>query len=59
MSVADASAAEGDNVVFTVTLSEKAYEAVTLDYATSIGDDDTAKQTDFDGDQWDADYCCG
>ena len=47
VSVSDASADEGDAVVFTVTLSVEDDVATMLDYATSIGDDDTAKQADF------------
>ncbi len=47
VSVADGSAVEGAAVEFTVTLSGPANEATMLDYATSIGDDDTAKQADF------------
>ena len=47
LSVADASAVEGENVEFTVTLSVATDEAVTVKYATSIEDDDTATQADF------------
>ena len=48
LSVADASATEGDDVTFTVTLSEAATDAVTVDWATSVETDDTATSgTDF------------
>ena len=48
LSVADASATEGSSVDFVVTLSAGSIEEVTVDYATSMGDGDTATSgTDF------------
>ena len=48
LSVADASATEGDDVTFTVTLSEAATDAVMVDWATSVETGDTATSgTDF------------
>ena len=47
LSVADASAAEGSNVTFTVTLSGSPSAAVTVDYATSVESVDTAATSDF------------
>ena len=45
LSVADASATEGDTVTFTVSLSEPSGQQVTVDYATSDGT--AASGTDF------------
>ena len=62
MSVADASAAEGDNVVFTVTLSKPSTADQELSYGISIEVNDTATPDDFDGFMGGvgyADYCCG
>ena len=47
LSIADASATEGDTVMFTVTLSGPSEEGVTFDYATSIGADDNSEIPDF------------
>ena len=48
LSVANAEAAEGDDVTFTVTLSEAAAENVTVNWATSVETGDTATaDTDF------------
>ena len=48
LGVADASATEGDDVTFTVTLSAAAVENVTADWATSVETGDTAVSgTDF------------
>ena len=47
LSVNDASAAEGSNVTFTVTLSGTPDAAVTVDFATSVAATDTAAQSDF------------
>ncbi|MYC10358.1 MAG: hypothetical protein F4X59_09545, partial [Holophagales bacterium] len=47
LSVNDASAAEGSNVTFTVTLSGTPDAAVTVDFATSVAATDTAVQSDF------------
>ena len=48
LSVANAEAAEGDDVTFTVTLSEAATDAVTVNWATSVETGDTATSgTDF------------
>ena len=48
LSVANAEAAEGDDVTFTVTLSEAAADNVTVDWATSVDTGDTATEgTDF------------
>jgi hypothetical protein len=44
ISVANASASEGSSVDFTVTLSHRTYESVTIDYASSNG---TAGAADF------------
>ena len=48
LSVSDASAAEGGDLTFTVTLSDSPASAVTVDYATSVGPDDTASESDFE-----------
>ena len=45
--IADASAAEGDAVTFTVTHTPAATQQVTVDWATSVATGDTAAQTDF------------
>ena len=45
--IADASAAEGDAVTFTVTHTPAATQRVTVDWATSVASGDTAAQTDF------------
>ena len=45
--IADASAAEGDSVTFTVTHTPAATQQVTVDWATSVATGDTAAQTDF------------
>ena len=47
LSVADASAAEGSAVTFTVTLSQASAREVTVQYATSIESTDTAEAADF------------
>ena len=48
LSIADASAAEGDNLEFTVTLGLGASGMVTVDYATSVESTDTATEdTDY------------
>ena len=47
LSIADASADEGDSATFTVTLNPAAAGAVTVDYATSVAASDTAAQSDF------------
>ena len=48
LSVSDASGDEGGDLTFTVTLSESPASAVTVDYATAIGPDDTASESDFE-----------
>ncbi len=48
LSVSDASGDEGDDLTFTVTLSDSAGTAVTVDYATSIESGDTASASDFE-----------
>ena len=48
LSVSDASAAEGGDLTFTVTLSGSPASAVTVHYATSVGPDDTASESDFE-----------
>ena len=45
--IADASAAEGDAVTFTVTHTPAATQQVTVAWATSVETGDTAAQTDF------------
>ena len=47
LSVNDASANEGSNVTFTVTLSASPSDEVTVDYATSVETGDTAATSDF------------
>ena len=47
LSIADASAHEGDSATFTVTLNPAAADEVTVDYATSVAASDTAAQSDF------------
>ena len=47
LSIADASADEGDSATFTVTLNPAAAVEVTVDYATSVAASDTAAQSDF------------
>ena len=47
LSIADASADEGDSATFTVTLNPAAADEVTVDYATSVASSDTAAQSDF------------
>ena len=47
LSIADASADEGDSATFTVTLNPAAADEVTVDYATSVAASDTAAQSDF------------
>ena len=47
LSIADASADEGDSATFTVTLNPAVTNAVTVDYATSVETGDTAAQADF------------
>ena len=47
LSIADASADEGDSATFTVTLNPAAAAEVTVDYATSVATSDTAAQADF------------
>ena len=47
LSIADASADEGDSATFTVTLNPAASDEVTVDYATSVAASDTAAQSDF------------
>ena len=47
LSVADAEAFEGDDVEFTVTLSEAATEEVTATWTATIGSDDTAFLADL------------
>ena len=47
LSVADAAGTEGDDVVFTVTLSEAAAAAVTATWTASIEDGDTAGEADL------------
>jgi len=47
LSVSDASGAEGSDLTFTVTLSASPTAAVTVDYGTSIGSEDTATEADF------------
>ena len=47
LSVNDASAAEGSNVTFTVSLSGSPGAAVTVNFATSVATGDTALQSDF------------
>ncbi|MXW00662.1 MAG: hypothetical protein F4000_04590, partial [Holophagales bacterium] len=47
LSVNDASANEGSNVTFTVTLSGSPGSAVTVNFATSVESGDTAVQADF------------
>ena len=46
-SIADASATEGSDVSFTVTLSAASTDTVTVDYATSVETGDTAESNDF------------
>ncbi|MCE2559894.1 MAG: hypothetical protein J4F98_15195 [Acidobacteria bacterium] len=46
--VSDAEGDEGGDLTFTVTLSGSPVSAVTVDYATSIGPDDTASASDFE-----------
>ncbi len=48
LSVSDASGDEGGDLTFTVTLSGSPASAVTVDYATGIGPDDTASESDFE-----------
>ena len=48
LSVSDASGDEGGDLTFTVTLSDSPASAVTVDYATSVGPDDTASESDFE-----------
>ena len=47
LSIADASADEGDSATFTVTLNPAVTAEVTVDYATSVETGDTAAQADF------------
>ena len=47
LSIADASATEGDDMLFNVRLSGPSDEDVTFHYATSIGADDTSGSGDF------------
>ena len=49
LSIEDASATEGDDMLFNVTLSGQSDEDVTFDYATSIGADDNSESGDFTG----------
>jgi len=47
LSVTDTSASEGGNLTFTVTLSARPGNEVTVNYATSIASGNTALQSDF------------
>ena len=47
LSIAPASATEGDDIVFTVNLSETSADDVTFDYATSRESDDNSEGNDF------------
>ena len=47
LSIIDASATEGDDIVFTVNLSGTSADDVTFDYATSRKSDDNSEITDF------------
>ena len=47
LSIIDASATEGDDIVFTVNLSGTSADDVTFDYATSIKSDDNSESNDF------------
>ena len=47
LSIAPASATEGDDIVFTVNLSGTSADDVTFDYATSIKSDDNSESNDF------------
>ena len=47
LSITPASATEGDDIVFTVNLSETSADDVTFDYATSIESDDNSEAIDF------------
>ena len=47
VSIADASAPEGDDLTFTVTLSRESGKPITVNYATSTGAGDTATAGDF------------
>ena len=47
LSVADARAAEGDAVSFTVTLAPASVQTVTVDYFTYLATGDTARQAEF------------
>ena len=49
LSVADVSAAEGEGVEFTVTMTEAAPEDVTVTWTASIGSGDTATDADLTG----------
>ena len=47
LSIIDASATEGDDIVFTVNLSGTSADDVTFDYATSRESDDNSEAIDF------------
>ena len=47
LSISDASATEGDDITFTVTLNPVSTDSVTFGFATSIESDDNAEGNDF------------
>ena len=51
LSIAPASATEGDDIVFTVNLSETSADDVTFNYTTSRESDDNSEITDFTADR--------